>query len=60
MKMSEAIEYLKQANLIDKRQEKKVLHKLNEIIGISFFSFFGNANNLPEIEVLRTSRKQII
>lgn len=48
--MCEAIEYLKKANLLDKRQEKKVLHKLNEIIGIAFFATLGNADSFPEIE----------
>ena len=48
--MCEAIEYLKEANIIDKRQEKKEKHKLNEIIGIAFFATLGNADTFPEIE----------
>ena len=48
--MCEAIEYLKQAELVDKRQEKKIRHKLNEIMGIAFFATLGNADNFPEIE----------
>ena len=49
--MCEAIEYLKKANILDKRQQSKVIHKLNEIIGISFFAMLGNADNYVEIEV---------
>ena len=49
--MSEAIEYLRKANLVDKRQESKVKHKLNEIIGIAFFAMLGNADTFPEIEI---------
>jgi predicted transposase YbfD/YdcC len=48
--MCEAIEYLKEANILDQRQESKVLHKLNEIIGIAFFATLGNADSFPEIE----------
>jgi len=48
--MSEAIKYLKKANLIDKRQEKKVKRRLNEIIEIAFFATLGNADNFHEIE----------
>ena len=49
--MHEAIEYLKKANMIDKRQPAKVKHKLNEIIGIAFLAMMGNADTFPEIEV---------
>ena len=49
--MSEAIEYLRKANLLDKRQESKIKHKLNEIIGLAFFAMLGNADTFPEIEV---------
>ena len=49
--MSEAIEYLRKANMIDKRQQSKVQHKLNEIIGLAFFAMLGNADTFPEIEV---------
>ena len=49
-KMCEAIEYLKEAKIIDNRQESKVKYPLNEIIGIAFFATLGNADNFPEIE----------
>ena len=58
--MHEAIEYLKKANLLDKRQEKKVLHKLNEIIGIAFFAMLGNANTFPEIEVFGIEHEEAL
>ena len=49
--MKEAIEYLKIVEIFDMRQQSKVLHKLNEIIGISFIAMIGNANTTEEIEV---------
>ena len=58
--MSEAIEYLKKANLLDKRQEKKVKHKLNEIIGIAFFATLGNADNFPEIEAFGVEHEKAL
>jgi hypothetical protein len=59
-KMCEAIEYLKEANIIDKRQEKKVLHKLNEIIGIAFFATLGNADTFPEIEAFGKEHEEAL
>ena len=50
-RMKNAIEYLRKVNVLDKRQERKVQHKLNEIIGIAFFAMLGNADTFPEIEV---------
>jgi predicted transposase YbfD/YdcC len=49
--MREALEYLKILEGFDTRQQTKVLHKLNEIIGISFFAMLANANDPEEIEV---------
>jgi len=47
----EALEYiLKDAYVFEKRQEKKVLHKLNEVIGIALFATLGNADTWEEIE----------
>ena len=48
--MMNPLEYLKFANILDKRQQKKVRHKLNEIIGIAFFAVMGNADDFPAIE----------
>ena len=58
--MCEAIEYLKKANLLDNRQEKKLLHKLNEIIGIAFFAMLGNADTFPEIEVFGIEHESVL
>lgn len=58
--MSEAIEYLKKANLLDKRQEKKVLHKLNDIIGIAFFAMLGNADSFHEIEAFGKEHEEAL
>jgi len=48
--MKEALEYLKIVESFDTRQQSKVLHKMNEIMGISFFAMVGNANDPEEIE----------
>lgn len=58
--MCEAIEYLKKANLLDNRQESKVLHKLNEIIGIAFFAMLGNADTFSEIEVFGIEHERVL
>jgi hypothetical protein len=43
--MKNALEYLKIVESYDTRQQSKVLHKLSEIIGISFFAMIGYAND---------------
>jgi len=48
--MQNAIEYLIKVNVFDKRQQSKVQHKLNEIIGIAIMATLGNANDFHEIE----------
>ena len=48
--MKKALDYLKMVESFDIRQQGKVLHKLSEIIGISFFAMMGNANDPEEIE----------
>jgi len=48
--MANAIEYLKHANVFDRRQQSKVQHKLNEIIGIAFLASLAKADNFHEIE----------
>ena len=58
--MHEAIEYLKKANLVDKRQAAKVKHKLNEIIGIAFFAMMGNADTFPEIEIFGKEHEKVL
>ena len=41
--MEKALEYLKIVESFDTRQQSKVLHKLSEIIGMSFFAMIANA-----------------
>jgi len=48
--MRNALEYLKIVESFDTRQQSKVLYKLSEIIGISFFAMIGHANDPEEIE----------
>jgi predicted transposase YbfD/YdcC len=49
--MGSAIEYLKVVESFDTRQQRKVLHKLSDIIGISFLAMIANANDPEEIEL---------
>lgn len=46
--MQELLEYLGMVR--DNRQEKKVLHKMSDIIALVFFAMLGNANEWVEIE----------
>jgi predicted transposase YbfD/YdcC len=48
--MREALNYLKILENFDTRQQGKVLHKLNEIIGISFFAMVANADDCVDIQ----------
>ena len=42
---------LKYLNMVtDNRQEKKVLHKMSDVIGLVFLAMLGNANEWTEIE----------
>ena len=52
--MGQALEYLKIVESFDVRQQSKVLHKLSEIIGISFMAMIANANDPVEIEYFCT------
>jgi predicted transposase YbfD/YdcC len=52
--MGQALEYLKIVESFDARQQSKVLHKLSEIIGISFMAMIANANDPVEIEYFCT------
>lgn len=49
--MKKALKYLDVLQNIDIRQQSKVMHKLNEIIGISLFGMLANANDPEEIEI---------
>lgn len=48
IRMEQLLSYLDQ--IIDNRQEKKVKHKLRDIIALVFFALLGNANEWVEIE----------
>ncbi len=45
--MHEALKYLE--NVIDEREQHKVLHKMSDIIAVVFYATGGNANEWPEI-----------
>ncbi len=47
--MYEALKMLE--NVIDERQQHKVLHKMSDIIGLVFFATLGNADDWVEIEM---------
>lgn len=48
--MKKAIEYLEILEVYDMRQQSKVLHKLSEIIGLSFFGMLANASDPIDIQ----------
>lgn len=58
--MKKALEYLKVVESFDTRQQSKVLHKLNEIIGISFFAMIAYANDPEEIEVFCKEHEEFL
>ena len=58
--MREALEYLKVAEIYDVRQQSKVLHKLHEIIGITFFAMIANANDPEDIEAFCKEHESIM
>jgi hypothetical protein len=58
--MEKAIEYLKVVERYDTRQQSKVLHKLSEIIGISFFAMIGHANDPEEIEIFCKAHEEFL
>ena len=39
------------STVIDNRQEKKVLHKMSDIIALVFFAMLANADEWVEIEI---------
>ena len=58
--MEKALEHLKILEGIDTRQQSKVLHKLSEIIGISFFAMIANANDAEEIELFGKAHEDFL
>ena len=56
--MEEVLKYL---NLVvDKRQEKKVLHKMSDIIALVFFALLGNADEWVEIETFGEEHEEFL
>jgi len=58
--MEKALAYLRIVESYDTRQQSKVLHKLSEIIGISFFAMLGNANDPEEIEAFCIAHEEFM
>jgi hypothetical protein len=58
--MKNALSYLKVLESYDTRQQSKVLHKLSEIIGISFFAMIAYANDPEEIEAFCTEHEEFL
>jgi predicted transposase YbfD/YdcC len=58
--MEGAIEYLKIIESVDTRQQAKVLYKLSEIIGISFFAMIANASDPEEIEMFSREHEEFL
>ncbi len=44
----------------DNRQEKKVLHKMNDIMALVFFALLGNADEWVEIETYDEEREDFL
>lgn len=44
----------------DKRQERKVLHKMSDIIALVFFAMLGNANEWVEIETFGEEHEEFL
>ena len=58
--MEKAIEYLKIVESFDTRQQRKVRHKLSEIIGISFMAMIAYADDPEEIEVFCEEHEEFL
>ena len=56
--MKKVLKYL--STIIDKRQEKKVLHKIGDIIALAFFAVLGNANEWVEIEIFGKEHEEFL
>ena len=56
--MEELMKCLEQ--VIDTRQEKKVLHKMEDIIALVFFAMLANANEWIEIELFGKEHEQFL
>ena len=56
--MEEVLQYL---NLVvDNRQEKKVLHKMSDIIALVFFALLSNADDWVEIETFGEEHEELL
>jgi predicted transposase YbfD/YdcC len=58
--MEKALEHLKILESFDTRQQRKVRHKLSEIIGISFFAMIAHANDPEEIELFCRAHEEFL
>jgi len=56
--MEDLLKYLKLVT--DKRQEKKVQHKMGDIIALVFFASVGNADDFVEIEVFGKEHEEFL
>jgi hypothetical protein len=56
--MKEILKYLE--NVIDNRQEKKVLHKLNDIIALVFFALLANADDFVSTELFGKEHEKFL
>ena len=56
--MEGLLKYL--STVIDKRQEKKVLHKMSDIIAIVFFAMLANADEWTEIEIFGKEHEEFL
>ena len=56
----EILDLLKNLECYDTRQEHKVLHKLSEVIGISFFAILCNADDCVDIAMFAEEQEDLL
>jgi hypothetical protein len=56
--MQEIFKYLH--TVTDNRQEKKVLHKMSDIIALVFFAMLANANDWVAIEIFGEEHREFL
>ena len=56
--MIKLLEYL--STVTDNRQEKKIRHKMKDIISLVFFAMLGNADEWVEIEIFGKEHEKFL
>lgn len=56
--MESAMKYLN--DVVDKRQERKILHKMSDIIALVFFAMLSDANEWVEVEIFGKEHERFL